>query len=76
MARIPRSRALGCLLYLLVLVVVLIVLSVLFGSFQKGTQSKGASFTTRTISVACQGRTHRPLGRRVVFSSRDNGGER
>jgi len=37
----PRSRAAGCLLWVVLLVVLLIVLSVLFGGFQKGTQYKG-----------------------------------
>jgi hypothetical protein len=39
--RWPRSRAAGCLLWIVLLVVLLIVLSVLFGGFQKGTQVKG-----------------------------------
>jgi ABC-type lipoprotein release transport system permease subunit len=39
--RWPRSRAAGCLLWIVLLVVVLIVLSVMFGGFQKGTQVKG-----------------------------------
>ena len=39
--RWPRSRAGGCLLWIVLLIVVLIVLSVLFGGFQKGTQVKG-----------------------------------
>jgi hypothetical protein len=38
--RWPRSRAVGCLLWIVLLVVLLIVLSVLFGGFQKGTQVK------------------------------------
>jgi hypothetical protein len=37
----PRSRAAGCLLWIVLLIVVLIVLSVMFGGFQKGTQVKG-----------------------------------
>jgi cytochrome c-type biogenesis protein CcmH/NrfF len=37
----PRSRAAGCLLWVVLLVVLLIVLSVLFGGFQKGTKYKG-----------------------------------
>jgi hypothetical protein len=40
--RWPRSRAAGCLLWIVLLVVLVIVLSVLFGGFQKGTQVKGA----------------------------------
>jgi hypothetical protein len=42
--RWPRSRAAGCLLWIVLLVVLLIVLSVLFGGFQKGTQVKGLGF--------------------------------
>ena len=37
----PRSRAAGCLLWVVLLIVLLIVLSVLFGGFQKGTRYKG-----------------------------------
>jgi hypothetical protein len=39
--RRPRSRAAGCLLWLIVLIVVLVVLSLLFGGFQKGTKADG-----------------------------------
>jgi len=39
--RWPRSRAGGCLLWIVLLIVILIVLSVLFGGFQKGTKSSG-----------------------------------
>jgi hypothetical protein len=39
--RWPRSRAAGCLLWIVLLVVLLIVLSVMFGGFQKGAQVKG-----------------------------------
>ena len=35
----PRSRAGGCLLWVLLLILVLIVLSVMFGGFQKGTKA-------------------------------------
>jgi len=35
----PRSRAGGCLAWLLVLIVVLVVLALMFGGFQKGTKS-------------------------------------
>jgi hypothetical protein len=37
----PRSRAAGCLLWIVLLIVLLIVLSVMFGGFQKGTQVNG-----------------------------------
>jgi len=39
--RWPRSRAAGCLLWIVLLIVILIVLSVLFGGFQKGTKTNG-----------------------------------
>jgi hypothetical protein len=39
--RWPRSRAAGCLLWIVLLIAALIVLSVLFGGFQQGTQVKG-----------------------------------
>jgi hypothetical protein len=39
--RWPRSRAGGCLLWVVLLIVILIVLSVMFGGFQKGTKSNG-----------------------------------
>ena len=34
----PRSRAGGCLLWIVLLIVILIVFSLLFGGFQKGTK--------------------------------------
>lgn len=37
--RWPRSRAGGCLLWILLLIVILVVLSLMFGGFQKGTRS-------------------------------------
>lgn len=37
----PRSRAAGCLLWVVLAIVLLIVLAVLFGGFQKDTQVKG-----------------------------------
>ena len=39
--RWPRSRAGGCLLWIVLLIVILIVLSVMFGGFQKGTKQNG-----------------------------------
>lgn len=41
--RWPQSRAVGCLLWILILIVVLIVLSLLFGGFQKGTKALGVA---------------------------------
>jgi hypothetical protein len=35
----PRSRAGGCLIWILVVIVVLVVLALMFGGFQKGTKS-------------------------------------
>jgi hypothetical protein len=40
--RWPRSRAGGCLLWILLLIVVLVILSVMFGGFQKGTKVNGS----------------------------------
>jgi hypothetical protein len=37
----PRSRAVGCLLWVVLLVVVLIVLALMFGGFQKGAKYSG-----------------------------------
>jgi hypothetical protein len=37
----PRSRAFGCLLWVVLLIVILIVLSLMFGGFQKGTKVSG-----------------------------------
>jgi hypothetical protein len=39
--RWPRSRAGGCLLWILLLIVILIVLSLMFGGFRKGTKAGG-----------------------------------
>jgi hypothetical protein len=52
----PRSRAMGCLMWLVLLVLLLILLSVLFGGFQKGTKVNGmhpaASVTDAAAVVA------------------------
>jgi hypothetical protein len=51
----PRSRAAGCLLWIVLVIVVLIVLSVMFGGFQKGTQVKGLGggfSSVRVVGVA------------------------
>jgi hypothetical protein len=56
--RWPRSRAAGCLLWIVLLVVLLIVLSVMFGGFQKGTQYKGLGLVPALgshPSIASQG---------------------
>jgi hypothetical protein len=39
--RWPRSRAGGCLMWILILVVVLVVLALMFGGFQKGAKVNG-----------------------------------
>ena len=49
--RWPRSRAAGCLLWIVLLVVLLIVLSVMFGGFQKGTQVKGLGPPVLTVAA-------------------------
>ena len=41
--RRPRSRLVGCLVWIIALIVLLIVLSLLFGGFQKGTKATGAA---------------------------------
>ena len=48
----PRSRAAGCLLWVVLLVVLLIVLSVLFGGFQKGTKVNGLSPVRAPVAMA------------------------
>jgi hypothetical protein len=50
--RWPRSRAAGCLLWIVLLVVLLIVLSVLFGGFQKGTKDNGLGFGSGPVVAA------------------------
>jgi hypothetical protein len=40
--RRPRSRLVGCLVWILALIVLLIIASLLFGGFQKGTKATGA----------------------------------
>jgi hypothetical protein len=67
MVRMPRSRAIGCLLWLVVLILVLIVLSIVFGSFQKGTRVNGASLT---VATACRAGIARPPVTGMLFSSR------
>jgi hypothetical protein len=58
--RWPRSRAGGCLLWIVLLIVILIVLSVMFGGFQKGTKSNGlaplSSSCTSCFSASTQRR--------------------
>jgi hypothetical protein len=42
----PRSRAGGCLMWVVLLILILIVLSVLFGGFQKGTKTGSLSHSS------------------------------
>jgi hypothetical protein len=48
----PRSRAAGCLLWIVLLIVILIVLSVLFGGFQKGTKAGSLSHSCTSCTSA------------------------
>jgi hypothetical protein len=41
--RRPRSRLVGCLVWLVGVIIGLIILSLLFGGFQKGTKADGAA---------------------------------
>jgi hypothetical protein len=50
--RRPRSRAAGCLLWIVLLIVILIVLSVLFGGFQKGTKANGLGHSCTSCTSA------------------------
>jgi hypothetical protein len=55
--RWPRSRAGGCLLWILLLIVILIVLSLMFGGFRKGTKAieqPNHPYRPVTISVIVQ----------------------
>jgi hypothetical protein len=54
--RRPRSRARGCLLWIVLLIAILIVLSVLFGGFQKGTKPNGLG----PLSHSCTSCTSAP----------------
>ncbi len=55
--RWPRSRAGGCLRWIVLLIAILVVLSVLFGGFQKGTKagSLGHSCTSAPIAAGPTG---------------------
>lgn len=50
--RWPRSRPLGCLLWILILIVVLIILSVMFGGFQKGSKVNGLGASGPRVAVS------------------------
>ena len=49
-----RSRAFGCLLWLIALIVILIIAALLFGGFQKGTKAVGTG--TGTTGTSAQSR--------------------
>jgi hypothetical protein len=77
--RRPRSRAAGCLLWVVLLIVILIVLSVLFGGFQKGTKAdglggfrgdfRGALCTSCAMAPTVNGPERQVLGHRIVEAS-------
>jgi hypothetical protein len=53
--RWPRSRAAGCLLWIVLLVVLLIILSVMFGGFQKGTKVNGLGYAQTHSLITSSG---------------------
>ncbi len=48
----PRSRAGGCLLWVVLLILVLVVLSVMFGGFQKGTKAGSLPHLMPAVTAA------------------------
>jgi hypothetical protein len=48
----PRSRAVGCLLWVVLLIVILVVLALVFGGFQKGTKYSGLGTSPAHPAVA------------------------
>jgi hypothetical protein len=58
----PKSRAGGCLMWIILLILLLIVLSVLFGGFQKGTKVNGLGVrpvvTVTGFEQSAHGNTH------------------
>jgi hypothetical protein len=49
----PRSRAVGCLMWVVLLIVILVVLALAFGGFQKGTKySSGLGADAARVSAA------------------------
>jgi len=48
----PRSRAVGCLLWVVLLIVILVVLALMFGGFQKGTKADGPGPVRGPTAVA------------------------
>jgi hypothetical protein len=48
----PRSRAVGCLLWVVLLIVLLIVVALLFGGFQKGAKANGLGLVRAPVAVA------------------------
>ena len=48
----PRSRAVGCLMWVVLLIVILVVLALVFGGFQKGTRYSGLGAGAAHVAVA------------------------
>jgi hypothetical protein len=48
----PRSRAAGCLLWVVLLIVALVVIALMFGGFQKGTKYSGLGGGSAHVVVA------------------------
>ncbi len=48
----PRSRAGGCLLWVVLLILVLIALLVMFGGFQKGTKAGSLPHSVPVVTAA------------------------
>ena len=46
----PRSRAAGCLLWVLLLIAILVVISLMFGGFQKGSKYSGLGPAVLTVT--------------------------
>ena len=55
--RPQRSRARGCLMWLILIILILVVVALLFGGFQKGTKSGSLSRLCPSCSV-----TPKPAG--------------
>jgi hypothetical protein len=71
----PRTRAGGCLLWILVVIIVLIVLSLLFGGFQKGTKAGGLGAPPRVPAAAAPAGTVPAAGvSATAFAAAQGGG--
>jgi len=68
--RWPRSRAGGCLLWLLIFVVVMVILSIMFGGFQRGTKVGGLGYASYASYAAGAGAgPSRPVSTLVTTSA-------